>query len=346
MSSLDTMIRDHVDALAPPISADEVRNRTPSENANRSRRWPVAVAAAVLAVAGLAAIAVALDNRETPAPADEPEATTLTTTPTTIPPVRSFEIDVPAGSTITQIGELLADSTGTVDPAKFERKADQSAAMSDFAPDGVDSAEGLLAPGAYTIVATDSEIDIAEQMISEMNDLGHAADIEAGGAALGRSAYEILIIASLIESEVTIADDLASVSRVIHNRLSMTAANPGEPMPLQIDAAVFYGRDRLDIDPNLLFSELRSIPSDWNTYLLPGLPLTPITNPSEAAIEAALHPAPNPGPTDPICVDLPEPDNCFILFYAPGDEDGSLNFAATPDQHLTNVERAIDLDLL
>jgi len=340
------MIRNHVDALASPISANEARNRTPSQGAISSRRWPVVAAAAVLAVTGLAAIAVTLDNRIMPAPADRPEATTTATSSPTVPPIRSSEIDVPSDSTIIQIGELLADSTGTVDPDEFERAADQSVAMSDFAPDGVDSAEGLLAPGTYAIVETNSETDIAEQMISEMNDLGQAADIEAGGARLGRSAYEILIIASMIEREATVADDLTRVSRVIHNRLFVTATNPGEPMPLQIDSTVLYGHDNLDIDPNLPISELRTVPSDWNTYLLPGLPLTPITNPSEAAIDAALHPAPNPRPTDPLCVDLPQPDDCFFFFYVIADEDGSLNFAATADQHSRNVERAIDLGLL
>lgn len=52
----------------------------------------------------------------------------------------------------------------------------------------------------------------------------------------------------MIEEEASLARDRARISRVIHNRLFVTANNPGEPFPLQIDSAVIYGRDRADID--------------------------------------------------------------------------------------------------
>ena len=105
---------------------------------------------------------------------------------------------------------------------------------------------------------------------------------------------------------------------MIHNRLFVTASNPEQPFPLQIDAAVLYGRNQLEIDPDTPFSEVRQIPSDWNTYLLPSLPATPIANPGRASINAALNPAPNPPPGDVICRDLPKPDECFYFFYVLG----------------------------
>lgn len=261
-------------------------------------------------------------------------------------PGRVFEVLVPSGLTVEQVGELLAATIETVNPEEFVRAAEESATSSDFAPDSVDSAEGLLAPGSYTITANDTDADIAELMIAGMNDLGRAADIEVDGAALLRSPYEILTIASIIEREATISGDLYGISRVIHNRLFFTASDPEEPLPLQIDSTVLYGRDRLGIDPNTPFIELRSIPSDWNTYLLAGLPRTPITNPGAAAVDAALHPRPNPSPSDPLCIDLPAPDECSLFFFVIGDDDGSMNFAATAEQHSANVERAIELGLL
>ena len=94
-----------------------------------------------------------------------------------------------------------------------------------------------------------------------------------------------LVIASMIEREAKVPEDRAKISRVIHNRLFQTAL--GEPIPLQIDATVLYGRDQAGIDPALPFSELRQIDTSWNTYTRLGLPATPIANPGRASIQAA-----------------------------------------------------------
>ena len=48
-------------------------------------------------------------------------------------------------------------------------------------------------------------------------------------------------------------------------------------------------------------------------------------------------PAPNPAPGDPICVDLPNPSECFYFFYVLANEDGGHAFAATFEQHEANI---------
>jgi UPF0755 protein len=117
-------------------------------------------------------------------------------------------------------------------------------------------------------------------------------------------------------------------------------------MELQVDASVLYGRDVAGIDPDTPFSELRQIDTPYNTYMHTGLPPTPIANPGRASIRAALNPAPNPPPGDPICVNLPEPSQCYYFFYVLANEEGGHAFAATFEQHDANVAAARAAGLL
>ncbi len=347
MTTIESRLRRHIDAIAPPVEPDTVVDGSaPNGGPGRDRtRWPLRVAATTLLVAGLAATVALLVDRPASAPVAGPPSTTPsadTTAATTMStaPVATIRFMVDAGDTVEQIGEQLADSVDTIGAADFGRSVEQAASESDFVVDGTSSPEGLLAPGTYDIAPDASATDVVTQMVHRMNAIGEQSDIATRGAALGRSPYEILIIASMIEQEALVAGDRARISRVIHNRLFVTANDPEEPFSLQIDSAVLYGRSQEDIDPDLPFSQLRTIPTDWNTYLLPGLPRTPIAVPSRESIEAALEPAPNPTPDDPICRDLSEPKDCFLFFYVIAEEDGAMAFAATAEQHESNVERA------
>jgi UPF0755 protein len=122
---------------------------------------------------------------------------------------------------------------------------------------------------------------------------------------------------------------------VIYNRLFLE-------MNLQIDATLYYQGDR-----DTPFPILRRTPGPYNTYLNAGLPPTPIANPGRASIRAALNPAANPPPGDPICQALEDPtQNCLYLYYVLADEDGGHAFAATLEQHEENIRRARAAGLL
>jgi len=263
------------------------------------------------------------------------------------PPAQTYSrVTFPEGFTIAQMSRRLATEVDRMNQSDFVTAANDPAASSLYRPVGETSLEGLLFPDTYQVSNAESEAQVVDRMIGLMERVGSQEEIFSKGQALGRTPYEILIIASMIEKEAKVDDDRAKISRVIHNRLAVTAADPENPFPLQIDAAVLYGRTQLGLDTDLPFRELRQIPSDWNTYLIDGLPRTPIANPGRASIRAALNPAPNPPPGDPICRDLPRPDQCFYFFYVLADEDGRHEFAATAEQHQENVNEAAAKGLL
>ena len=256
------------------------------------------------------------------------------------PPGETYtRVTFPEGFTIPRMGRRLDATVVRMNEDEFIAAANDPAVHTAWRPPGIASLEGMLFPDTYQISNAESEEQVVERMISLMERVGNQEDIEVRAPNLGRTPYEILTIASIIEREAKIPEDRAKISRVIHNRLFVD-------MPLQVDASVLYGRDLAGIDPDTPFSDLRQIDTPYNGYIHNGLPPTPIANPGRASIKAALNPAPNPPPGDPICVDLPEQSQCYYFFYVLADEDGGHAFAATFDQHDANVARARAAGLL
>ncbi len=263
------------------------------------------------------------------------------------PPGQTYtKVTFPEGFTLEQMASRLDTSVDRLGSDAFLAAATDGSIRASWQPSGVTSLEGMLFPDTYQVSNAESEGQVIERMIALMERVGDQEDIVNKSAALGRTEYETLIIASMIEREARVPEDRARISRVIHNRLFFTAVNPDDPFLLQIDATVLYGRDQAGLDPEMPFRELRTIDTPYNSYLRPGLPPTPIAAPGRASIQAALNPAPNPPAGDPICAELANPTQCYYLYYVLADEDGSHVFASTGEQHERNVELARQAGLL
>lgn len=247
-----------------------------------------------------------------------------------------FKMTFPEGFTVDQIAERVAGEMRSVDVEDFVTdaglKGTASVVRSKYQPDTISSLEGLLFPDTYLISGDSTSAQILRDMISLMERVGRQEGLDDGD--LGRSPYDVLIIASMIEREAKLDDDRDLIARVIYNRLEAG-------MPLEIDATLYYRQD-----PTLPFADLKAIDSPYNTYLYLGLPPTPIANPGRKSIAAALDPAPNPSAGDPLCAQIIEVDRCRYLYYVLADEDGRHVFAATLDQHLANVQAAIAAGVL
>ena len=145
-----------------------------------------------------------------------------------------------------------------------------------------DNLEGLLLPASYPYFKDTKASDIIksalEDMAYNMSLLWH----ERNQDILVKTPYEALILASLVERESAIKDEMPMIASAFYNRLKIS-------MRLQTDPAVMYGISPLFRGP-LKVSQLKK-DSPYNTYTRVGLPPTPIAMPSINAIKAVLHPA-------------------------------------------------------
>lgn len=176
-------------------------------------------------------------------------------------------------------------------------------------------AEGTLAPDSYEVkVGADRATLLADMQAAQSAILTEAWDTRAPDLPYD-SPEEALIMASIVEKETGVAEERRRVASVFVNRLN-------QGMRLQTDPTVIYGvtKGQGALGRGLRQSELRS-ETPYNTYIIDGLPPTPIANPGKAAIEAAL----NPDSTD------------FIFFVADG--TGGHAFAETLDEHNRNVAK-------
>jgi UPF0755 protein len=175
--------------------------------------------------------------------------------------------------------------------------------------------EGSLAPDTYEVPRGADRAEIVARMATAQERiLAEAWERRAPGLPIG-SPEEALILASIIEKETSVPEERDVVSSVFVNRL-----NRG--MRLQTDPTVIYGITNGVgvLGRGLRRSELRGA-TPFNTYVIPGLPPTPIANPGRDAILAAVQPA----------------ETDYVFFVADG--TGGHVFARTLVEHNENVAR-------
>jgi len=185
---------------------------------------------------------------------------------------------VPEGKTVEQTIEILADSLQI--PLE-----DFQAAVADPSAYGVaaDSLEGWLFPAMYTfdpgVTATDVIARMVDRAVQSLDEAGVPVE----------ERQRILTIASIIQREARYEADMQKVSRVIQNRLD---PNNQETFGLlQMDSTAQYGYGEMHDGTASSSEEALNDPNPWNTYVHPGLPIGPISNPGDVAISAAMHPA-------------------------------------------------------
>lgn len=221
-------------------------------------------------------------------------------------------ITIPEGLTLRETSVLLAHHLGV--PAATFDSLGNDPAFCDSAGVEASSLEGYLGPDTYSfLLGTPPEVALRTMVARQQEVLRRAAS-GRDSLPLGLSLPQLLVLASIVESEAQRPAERARIARVYLNRLA-------SGMKLQADPTVAYGLGM--IPRSRLFLKNLHSDSPYNTYRHTGLPPGPICNPGAASIVAALNPVP------------PEP---ALYFVARG--DGSHMFARTYEEHLANIRRA------
>lgn len=141
--------------------------------------------------------------------------------------------------------------------------------------------EGLFLAETYHFTKGTSDLDILKRAHAKLQAILDSAWEQRAQDLPLNSPYDALILASIIEKETAVEAERTRVASVFINRL-----NKG--MRLQTDPTVIYGMGE-DYDGNIRRKDLRT-PTPYNTYVINGLPPTPIAMPGQASITAALNP--------------------------------------------------------
>ncbi|MET9831360.1 endolytic transglycosylase MltG [Streptomyces sp. NPDC006385] len=263
---------------------------TPSRRRIRlTRRGRIALIAAGAVVAGTAVAVPLLSTGE-----DEAKPTSLV---------------IPEGWRASQVYDAV-DKALTLPPGSTKKSLDK---LDLKLPDDAEgNPEGYLFPATYPL-EQDGRKATPDSLLSAMVDTANkkfnGAPMAAGAQRNAMNVYQAVTIASIVQAEADNKADMSKVARVIFNRLE-------RGMPLQMDSTVNYALGRSTIRTTEADTRIES---PYNSYQRMGLPPTPIANPGEDAMRAAISPAPG--------------DWLYFVTVKPGDT----RFTADYAEHQRNV---------
>ncbi|MED5552931.1 MAG: endolytic transglycosylase MltG [Actinomycetota bacterium] len=222
-----------------------------------------------------------------------------------------IRVTIPEGLTVRQIIREIDETEGIpFSGAQFEDELRMQHVVSNYAPSpsamppgAIEPYEGLLFPDTYYLGPDSTPEELLTQMVTRFDEVLTRLGYGAAPQTVGMSAYQTVVLASLIEREARVGSERAKISRVIHNRL---AAN----WSLGIDASIIYVTGNTQLTLTDLQTE-----SPYNTRLVKGLPPTQIGSAGEASLEAAMAPLPGQW-----------------MYYVLADEDGRHNFSVSSEE--------------
>ena len=196
-----------------------------------------------------------------------------------IPPAtKTFQVR--EGLWLSEMLPKIAEQTG-IPLEELQAVLTQNQIQPRYRPEGNTSWEGLLFPSTYQVDQNATALDVLTKMSNEFAKVTGQLGYGAAETKLNLSAYDVIVVASMVEAEAKTDVDRPRVARVIYNRLQ-------KQMSLDIDATcIFEAQDRkVQLTDKFMKS---GSPYDCRGNI--SLPPTPISFPSKASLAAAINPA-------------------------------------------------------
>ena len=197
--------------------------------------------------------------------------------------VRLYAFTIPEGFRIDQIADRW-EETGFGDRDEFLRATEAALPMVQRINPRAESVEGYLFPETYSLPRAVTADQAVEAMVRAFEQTLARVEREVPRSEWPLDLHDTLILASLVESEVAVAEERGLVASVFLNRLDRN-------MRLECDATVVYALVRNGGYQGRILRADLALDSPYNTYLHPELPPGAISNPGYLSLLAAADPA-------------------------------------------------------
>jgi UPF0755 protein len=176
--------------------------------------------------------------------------------------------------------------------------------------------EGFLFPGSYTVARGTTIQDLLPQILMNF-EAQVSPELRSGFATQGIDVCQAVTLASIIQREAVLDEEMPIIASVFYNRLNNGAELASDPT---VQYALGYNQSQGTWWTNPLSTQDLQFDSPYNTYLYPGLPPGPISNPGLSALKSVAFPAQTP----------------YYYFRAACDDSGRHLFSETYSEHLAN----------
>jgi len=193
---------------------------------------------------------------------------------------KTIEVVVPEGFDRTQVAKV-AKKAGLKGDYLKASETSKALDLDKLGAGDANSLEGFLFPATYELFKGASVKVLVRKQLEAFQANAAEVGLEAAAKKQDQSVYDLVIIASMVEREIAVAEERELAASVINNRLK-------EGTPLGIDSTIRF-EDQNYTEP-LVQSRLEA-DTPYNTRLNAGLPPGPIGNPGRASLEAAAKPA-------------------------------------------------------